>query len=114
MGEQITDDSDTAQRQLEAALGREHNPENRVSGGPIEYQLKEGWGKLCFTGKKAHYWIDVTDQHDPLIYKGERVRAHRSLCGVWGSSHSQHRPMLHPGTMDKCRRCSSIKAGRKA
>lgn len=109
MTEQITDCSDESQRKLEKTLGIEHRPEHKVSGGPVEGGLKEGWGLLCFQGKVAHYWTDITELwesvNSPQIAYGERIRFHESKCKIIGNSHTKRKPMFHPGSYPKCKRC---------
>lgn len=103
--EQKTDDSDTLHRQLEATLGIEHNPNNQVANGPI-HELSEGWAKVAFQGKKAHYLINETQFYKPMIAHGCRLQVYRSKCGMAQViSNPRHPNIFHPGTYKRCKRC---------
>ena len=111
MGEQFTDSSDTMQRRLEAGLGIAHNPANQVSGGAIEFDLKEGWAKLIFAGHtKAHYLIR-DDRGPPEIFNGKRVFRYRTLCGRREAIYPTQ--LFHPGTYQQCAHCKRAKQRRR-
>ena len=95
--EELTDDSGRAHLELEKKLGISHNPENQVSGGPIE-GLKEGWAKMGFCGNKVHYFKDSTPPDLPYIFKGERIAIYESLCGMEIPTSTKASMLFHPGT----------------
>lgn len=73
------------------------------SGAPIE-NLREGWARIPFHGRKAHWWVEMA-LDPPIIAGGGRVRAYTSACGMEGET-TWARPALGVGTMGWCKRCA--------
>ena len=104
-GEQQTDATNKGQLDLEEKMGIEHNPKNQVTGCQVE-GLQEGWAKVAFGSRKAHYFKNVTAQTMPFIFKGVRTSFYNTLCGLKEVGVHQHgNPMFHPGTYKKCAKC---------
>lgn len=72
----------------------------QIGGRPME---REGWGKACFVGMKAHLFSPITA--DRIGPQG-RERKWISLCGVPAVSTSRW-PMFEAGSWERCKVCES-------
>lgn len=72
----------------------------QIGGRPME---REGWGKACFVGVKAHLFRPISS--DRIGAQG-RERKWISLCGVAAVSTSRW-PMFEAGSWERCKVCES-------
>ncbi|WP_237133757.1 hypothetical protein [Pseudohongiella sp. O18] len=76
-----------------------------ISGGPIANS--EGWAKIPFAGRLAHYWLPDEIEGYSAIHKGERVSFWKSRCGVEATTYKGV-SMLERGNWPMCKRCGRL------
>ncbi|QZI68694.1 hypothetical protein K5F93_20120 [Pseudomonas protegens] len=71
----------------------------QISDGKLEQA--EGWAKACFSGSRAHYFVQVSAD---AIGPGGRYRSWKSVCGTEAITHDKA-PMFGAGSWERCKAC---------